>query len=95
MYFLLILQCSVHAACIFFPPSLPSALTFPPSRWRISQPARHDQSSPDADWAIKVSNDRPLSVMSPAPVVKQCIKLLPPPAFARPLTSRLKISARG
>lgn len=61
--------------CLPSPPSLLAHLTFLPSRWRISQPARHDQSSPDADWAIKVSNDWPLSVMGPAPVVKPCIKL--------------------
>ncbi|KAL1250158.1 hypothetical protein QQF64_021163 [Cirrhinus molitorella] len=78
-------QRSAFAAYLSFP--LWFLLTFLPyflpSRWCISQPARHDQSSPDADWAIKVSNDRPLSVMGPAPVVKPCIKL----AFPRsPLT---------
>jgi len=61
--------------CLPSPSSSLAHLTFLPSRWCISQPARHDQSSPDADWAIKVSNDRPLSVMGPAPVVKPCIKL--------------------
>lgn len=61
--------------CLPSPLSLLAQLTFLLSRWCISQPARHDQSSPDADWAIKVSNDRPLSVMGPAPVVKPCIKL--------------------